>query len=237
MSAAGEGPAPAPGTLIVLEGAEGAGKTTQLRRLTAAFEQHHIPALHLREPGGTDVGEAIRGLLLDPARTLTPAAEALLFMASRAQLVADRIRPALAAGTTVLLDRFFLSTYAYQIVGRGLPEAELRAANQLAVGGLVPDLTILLDLPPELGMARAASRNGDGGPDRMERAGDTFHQRVGAAFRAFAGAAWQEAHPECGAIVRIDALGTEDEVFVRIAQQLAAVRPETFGVLIESHHP
>ncbi|MDB4883595.1 MAG: tmk, partial [Gemmatimonadetes bacterium] len=106
--------------LIVFEGGEGSGKSTQLRHLAAALAAHRVPHLTLREPGGTPLGTEVRRILLDPASDITPRAEALLFMASRAQLVEREIRPALARGETVLLDRFFLSTYAYQIAGHGL---------------------------------------------------------------------------------------------------------------------
>jgi dTMP kinase len=223
------------GALVIFEGAEGVGKTTQVRRLAARLDQLHLPYLHLREPGGTTDSEAIRQLLLDPLKTLVPAAEALLFMASRAQLVTERIRPALEQGTTVILDRFFLSTYAYQIAGRGLNEDHVRAANQLAVGGLIPDVTIFLDLPVQDGLARATARSErtQTQQDRMEQAGDAFHHRVDTAFRTFLTPAWQHDHPECGPIIRVDAGGSEDQVFTRITQALAAARPESFSRLAE----
>ncbi|MGI8546328.1 MAG: dTMP kinase [Gemmatimonadaceae bacterium] len=202
------------GALIVLEGAEGVGKSTQLSRLADALERSGVACVTLREPGGTAVGEAIRGLLLDASLAPSGSAEALLFLASRAQLVADAIRPALALGQTVLLDRFFLSTYAYQIAGRGLDEGQVMEANQLAVGGLVPDLTLVLELPRGAGLSRAAAR---GERDRMELADAEFHDRVEAAFSTFGNDAWQRGHPECGPIVRIDASGTEHDVAVAIS--------------------
>jgi len=219
------------GLLIVFEGAEGAGKTTQTRRLSAKLASLGFSCTVLREPGGTVPGERIRNLLLDPSHELTAATEALLFMAARAELVALEIRPALERGEMVLLDRFFLSTYAYQVGGRGLDETEVRGANQLAVQGLVPDLTFVFDLSSEEGMARADAR---GERDRMERAGDDFHHRVAAAFQHFLTPGWQGAHPECGPIVRLDASGTEEVVCDRLMTQLAAARPETFGALTES---
>lgn len=217
-----------PGALLVLEGAEGVGKTTQLRRLTSVLEHASVACITLREPGGTAVGEAIRGLLLDPSLAPSGSAEALLFLASRAQLVADAIRPALALGQIVLLDRFFLSTYAYQIAGRGLDEGQVMAANQLAVGGLVPSVTLVLELPGETGLSRAAAR---GERDRMELADTGFHHRVSAAFSTFANDAWQHAHPECGPIVRIDASGTEDEVAARISEAIVRHVAALAGVL------
>lgn len=215
------------GLLIVLEGAEGAGKTTQLRRLETHLREAGRDVVALREPGGTPLGTSIRELLLDTASEIAPAAEALLFMASRAQIVAGAIRPALAAGRIVLLDRFFLSTYAYQIAGRGLPEDEVRSANALATGGLVPDLTLVLDVDPEEGLSRARSR---GAPDRMERSGKEFHDRVADAFRTYLTGAWQAGHPECGPLVRVEAGGGADEaeVFRRMLEQLRRRWPETF---------
>ncbi|MGH7668463.1 MAG: dTMP kinase [Gemmatimonadaceae bacterium] len=201
------------GPLIVFEGAEGVGKSTQLRRLASWLESGGRVVHAHREPGGTPLGDEIRRLLLDPTSDIAPRAEALLFMASRAQLVEALARPALEAGHVVVLDRFFLSTYAYQGAGRDLPESEVRRANAVATNGLVPDLTLLMTLPVQEGLARAARR---GERDRIERNADDFHYRVSAAFAEFAGAEWQAAHPECGAIVTIDASGSEDEVFARV---------------------
>jgi dTMP kinase len=220
------------GALIVLEGVEGAGKTTQLRRLEARLVAAGVSCLAVREPGGTPVGDAIRELLLDPAWRIEPRTEALLFMASRAQLVREVIRPALERGTFVISDRFFLSTYAYQIAGRGLPEDDVRRANALATGALVPDLTLLLDLPIEEGFRRAGKR---GDPDRIERSGDAFHERVRSAFVQFATPSWQAAHPECGPIALVDASGLEDVVFGRIVDVLAARWPRTFAAPAGSH--
>lgn len=220
------------GRLLVFEGAEGVGKSTQIGLLLDALSEARVAHLALREPGGTALGDEIRRLLLDPARDDVAArAEALLFMASRAQLVEREIGPALARGDVVVLDRFFLSTYAYQIAGRGLPEAEVRQANDFATGGLVPDLTLFLELPPAEGMARAEAR---GGRDRMERSGDDFHGRVAAAFASFATPSWQAAHPECGPIARVDASGSESAVHERISTLLAARWPETFRTLSRS---
>ncbi|HVX39575.1 MAG TPA: dTMP kinase [Gemmatimonadaceae bacterium] len=213
------------GRLIVFEGAEGAGKSTQLRRLADWLGARGHDVVAVREPGGTIVGDEIRRMLLDPASDIVPRTEALLFMASRAQLVERQIRPALDAGATVLVDRFFLSTYAYQGVGRGLPEEELRTANAMATGGLVPDLTLLLTLPVDEGLARALKR---GEHDRMERAELAFHERVARAFETFATEAWQRAHAECGPIVLVDARGAADDVFARVLHVLGDRWPGTF---------
>ena len=216
----------APGKLIVFEAPEGAGKTTQLRRLDAWLSAKRVPHRAVREPGGTPIGDEVRRLLLAPHHDLTPRAEALLFMASRAELVQRVIHPALEQGEFVLCDRFFLSTYAYQVHGRGLPFDEVRTANALATGGLVPDVTILLTLRAADRRARAAAR---GAADRMEGAGDDFHERVEAAFARFASPDWQQAHPECGPIVDVDAAGSEDAVFERILAALATHWPFPFG--------
>jgi dTMP kinase len=208
------------GRLIVFEGGEGSGKTTQLRRLSAALAADGISHVCLRDPGGTPLGGEVRRVLLDRASDVVARAEALLFMASRAQLVEREIRPALDRRDVVLLDRFFLSTYAYQIGGHGLPEADVRAANAFATGGLVPDLTLLLSFPVADGLARAGSRAA--AHDRMEAMGATFHERVAAAFARYAEPAWQQAHPECGPIVAIDARDTEQQVTQRMMDALVA---------------
>jgi dTMP kinase len=217
------------GALIVLEGAEGVGKTTQARRLAETLRAAGIPCTSVREPGGTHLGEAVRAILLDGEHTPSPAAEALLFLASRAQLVADTIRPALARGEIVVLDRFFLSTYAYQVAGRGLGESAVRAANQLAIGDLVPDVTLVLALPSaEAGLERASAR---GARDRMEQVEGDFHARVAAAFDLYADEAWQDEHDECGAIERVSAEGTEDDVFARVAASVSRHIPALTDVL------
>jgi dTMP kinase len=215
------------GLLVVFEGAEGAGKTTQLRLLADWLGSRGRDVVAVREPGGTVVGDEIRRILLDPNSDIVPRTEALLFMASRAQLVEREIRPALESGAIVLLDRFFLSTYAYQGIGRGLPESDLRAANAIATQGLVPDLTLLLTMPVADGLARAVER---GERDRMERAELAFHERVALAFETFTTSDWQAAHPECGPIVLVDATGSEAAVFDRVLGTLRTRWPGTFPV-------
>ncbi len=214
------------GRLIVFEGAEGAGKTTQIRLLMERLKATAIPCVSLREPGGTAVGDDIRDIVLHQDEEITAATEALLFIASRAELVAREIRPSLEKGNVVLVDRFFLSTYAYQIVGRGLPEPEVRAANKLATGGLVPDLTLILDVHASHGLERADAR---GKRDKIERSGDDFHARVGEAFRQFTDSKWQHSHPECGPIKLIDGSGDEAAVQKRVVSALVAAFPKPFA--------
>lgn len=221
------------GQLIVFEGPEGAGKTTQLRLLEARLKDSSLEVLSLREPGGTSLGDSIRRIVLDLPDHMSHSAEALLFMASRAELVSREIDPALARGVVVLMDRFFLSTYAYQIYGRGLPEAEIRSANALATGGLVPDLTLVIDIAAAEGLGRASAR---GGHDRIERTGEEFHARVRDAFALFGRNDWQSEHSECGRIVRIDGQGEEDTVHDRVCQALARNLPQRFGMILE-HRP
>ena len=218
------------GWLVVFEGGEGAGKSTQLRRLAASLGAAGIAHRVFREPGGTPAGDRIRDLLLHSSEPLAPRTEAALFIASRAQLVAAELVPALERGEHVLLDRFLLSTYAYQVHGRGLPEAEVRAANRIATAGLVPDLTLLLTLAPSEGLARAGARSG---ADRIERAEAEFHERVATAFQRFSASDWQKEHPECGVIVAVDAAGSEADVETRLRDVLAARLP---GFLASTVH-
>jgi dTMP kinase len=222
------------GRLIVFEGGEGSGKSTQLRLLAASLTAAGTAHRCLREPGGTELGEEVRHLVLERDWKVTPRAEALLFMASRAQLVEREIRPALERGELVLLDRFFLSTYAYQVGGRGLPEADIRSTNRLATDGLVPDITLLLTFPVAEGLARAADRSS--AHDRIEWMGEAFHERVAAAFESFASPEWQRAHPECGPIVSIEAAGSERDVATRVRQALLARWPGTFPDIEASDH-
>lgn len=213
------------GALIVFEGAEGAGKSTQLRLLADWLGGRGRDVVAVREPGGTVLGDEIRRLLLDPSSDITARAEALLFMASRAQLVEREIQPALAHGAVVLVDRFFLSTYAYQGAGRGLPVSDLRVANAMATAGLIPDVTLLLTLPVAEGLARADRR---GERDRMERAELVFHERVAQAFDEFARPEWQRNHPECGPIALVDASGGEGDVLERVLTVLRSRWPASF---------
>jgi dTMP kinase len=210
---------------IVFEGPEGAGKSTQLRLMSEWLVARGREVLAVREPGGTVLGDEIRRILLDPVSDITPTAEALLFMASRAQLVERVLRTALEAESIVLVDRFFLSTYAYQGAGRGIPDEQLVAANRMATQGVMPDLTVLLDIAADEGLSRVARR---GAHDRIERATNAFHLRVAAEFRRFATPEWQQRHPECGAIAVVDARGSEGEVFGRIHEVLRQRWPASF---------
>lgn len=164
------------GKFIVFEGIDGAGKTTQMRLLAEVLESRGIPVLCTREPGGTSIGKRLRELLLDPAcRDITWRTEAFLYAADRAQHVTEKILPAIRRGETVLCDRFLYSTLAYQGRGRGLQEDFLLALNNLATGGLEPDVVILLDLPAGEGLRRVL---GDRRPDRLEVEKEDFFRRV-----------------------------------------------------------
>lgn len=173
------------GRFITLEGGEGAGKSTQARKLAAHLSACGIPVLVTREPGGSAGAERIRGLLLD-GQGFDPVAEAMLMFAARREHVVATIRPALEAGMWVISDRFADSTRAYQCHGQGVPGEVYRRLADLALEGLAPDLTLILDVPPEAGMARAAARGV--AADRYERLDTGFHARVRAGFLAIAAA-------------------------------------------------
>jgi dTMP kinase len=172
---------PQRGRLITLEGGEGAGKSTLLRGLEAHLRAQGVDLVVTREPGGTTVGEAVRGVVLDATNNeLCAEAELLLMFASRAQLVRQVIEPALAAGRWVLCDRFTDASFAYQGGGRGQPVERIEALEAWAALALKPDITLLLDLPVSTGRARAAGR---GEADRIEVEGDSFFERVRGAYR------------------------------------------------------
>lgn len=171
---------------ITLEGPDGSGKTTQSRLLAEWLQERGHSVLLVREPGGTSIGEQIRGILHDPAYTgMTPWAEVFLYAASRAQLVAEVIRPALAAGRIVLCDRYADSTLAYQGYGRGLDLNALRQILRLATGGLTPDLTFCLDISPEEGLSRRLKGGGEW--NRLDQETLDFHRRVRAGYLELAG--------------------------------------------------
>jgi dTMP kinase len=165
------------GTLITIEGLDGAGKTTLATALAGELQARGHRVQLLREPGGVEVSERVRALVKDPALTVAPRAEALLYAAARAQLVQQLLRPLLDEGSIVLLDRYVDSSLAYQGSGRRLPVEEIARLNDWATGGLRPDLTIVLDLPPESGLRRRARSL-----DRLEAEPTDFHDRVRAGF-------------------------------------------------------
>jgi len=196
---------------ITFEGPEGAGKSTQIRRLAERLEAAGDEVVLTREPGGTPLGEAIRGLLQHDAagEAPVPAAEAYLFAASRAQHVANLIRPALERGAWVLSDRFVDSSAAYQGAGREFEVGDILQLNALAVGGLMPRITFLLDISPE----DAADRMKDRAADRIESEARAFHERVRAGFLALA-------KNEPTRFCLIDATASEDEIAAQIDARL-----------------
>ncbi len=197
---------------MVFEGPEGAGKSTQIARLASRLEAAGHDVLLTREPGGTRAGDAVREVLLDPGQLIFPLTEFLLYSASRAQLVSEVIAPALAAGRDVVSDRFAAASVAYQGHGRGLDLDLVRQLNYEVTGGLKPDLTVLLDIEPELGLKRAAKRSSS---DRLEAAGLDFHRRVrdGYLTQARSDPSW----------VVLDATGPEDVVAGEVWRRVEAL--------------
>jgi dTMP kinase len=212
---------PANGKLITLEGGEGAGKSTVLAAIRAQLAAAGIDALVTREPGGTETGEAIRQVLLDPQRhgTLSAESELLLMFASRAQLVREVVQPALDAGRWVLSDRFTDASFAYQGGGRGQPFARIAELERWAAAGLKPDLTLLLDLPVDAGLARARGR---GPADRIELENIEFFERVRAAYRA-------RAQTEASRFRVIDAGKPLEDVLAQVETAIAAFVSEHGG--------
>jgi len=202
---------------LSFEGVEGSGKTTQVARLAERLGALGREVLVVREPGGTELAEAARRLVLDPGLQPGPAAELFLYLVARADLVARVVRPALERGGTVLADRFDLSTAAYQIAGRGLPAAAVRAANALATGGLEPDLVMVLDLDAHAGRARQQAQGK--ARDRIEREDADFHRRVAEAFREAGGPA----------IVHLRADRSPEAVHAEAWETLARRFPQIFS--------
>ncbi len=172
---------------ITFEGPEGSGKSTQIRLLAEFLRARGLSVEVVREPGGTPIGDQVRHVLHDTANTaMSPEAEVLLYSASRAQLVSQRIRPSLAAGRIVLCDRYADSTMAYQGYGRGLDLGMLAALTEIATGGLKPDLTLLLDLDVSAGLSRRRVRGEE--MNRLDLEAVAFHERVREGYRLLANA-------------------------------------------------
>lgn len=170
------------GLFITLEGPDGSGKSTQIEYLREYFHDRGIETVLTREPGGTEIGEKLRNIILDKGNSdMCDMAEALLYAASRAQHVSQLIRPALEEGKVVVCDRFIDSSIAYQGYGRELGEA-VRIINEFAVDGCMPDLTFLMEIPPEIGKSRIKSES----QDRLEQEKIEFHNRVYAGYREIA---------------------------------------------------
>lgn len=205
------------GFFITLEGGEGSGKSTQVPVVADFFRQRGYDVVCTREPGGTKLAEQIRSVLLtkDPDEDLCDKSELLLMYAARAQLVETLIKPSLAQGKVVISDRFDLSTLAYQGAGRGIPLAEIAALRQVAIGDFAPDLTLLLDVPVEVGMARMRAR---GKADRIEQAGTAFFERIRTGFREYA-----LSHPSEVALID----GTKE--LAQVSAQVEQVLTERLG--------
>lgn len=214
------------GTFITLEGGEGVGKSTQMRHLIARLQSRGIEAISTREPGGSPGAEILRDLLLSGMiKDLGPKAEAIIFAAARIDHIDHTIAPALAASKWVVCDRFADSTRAYQGVLGGLDPGFLRALERVTVGDTRPDLTLILDLPPEIGLARAAARRGAGqASDRFEGEGIAFHEALRKAYLAIAAAEPQRC-------VLVDADHSEEEVaqaiWDTVSYRLLESQPQT----------
>jgi dTMP kinase len=201
-----------PGSFITLEGPEGAGKTTQLKLLSRQLDQIGCKHIVTRDPGGTALGKQIRRILLNPENPVMPMTELLLYQADRAQHVDELIRPALEAGTMVLCDRYIHSTIAYQGYARGIDFDLIDKLNQMATGGLMPEITILFDIDSSAGLGRLHP----GGHDRLEREALEFHHKVRKGYNELA-----QRDPEKWAI--IDA-----------SKPLSVVQEELRGILVDN---
>lgn len=208
----GSGAVVSEGFFVTLEGIEGCGKSTQAHMLSEALGEHGLAVVLLREPGSTPIGDRIREILLDREHgTMAGETEALLYAAARAQMVAERVRPALDAGRVVVCDRFVDSSIAYQAFGRGLPRDFVFDVSHWATGGLTPDLTLLLDLPVREGLARATRT----ACDRIEAESEEFHERVREGYLALA-------DEEPSRIVTVDASGPVEAVAEKVSALVLA---------------
>ncbi|MED4954904.1 dTMP kinase [Paenibacillus macerans] len=207
------------GLFITLEGGDGSGKTTVMAEVAQVLEQHGVPYMTTREPGGIEIAEKIRDIILNPQHTAMDArTEALLYAASRRQHLAEKVEPALARGVSVLCDRFIDSSLAYQGYARGLGIQEVLNINMFATQGRFPDLTFYLDIEPEAGLARIAAGQGRK-VDRLDMESTQFHRKVREGYLRIA-----EMYPE--RIRRIDASQGQDEVAADIRSQLSAFLKE-----------
>jgi dTMP kinase len=208
------------GFFIVLEGPEGSGKSTLIAPLVDRMRECQVDPVIVREPGGTRAAEIARQALLDPEHPVGPLSELFLYLAARADLVHTVIKPALTSGRVVLSDRFALSTEAYQMAGRGLDGDLVRAANRAATQGITADLTLILDLSPELGLARQVA--GGKRQDRLDRESADFHRRVVEYYLAVRG-------PE---VRHLDGRLPPDQLLQAAWSEIRTAAPERFPVTV-----
>jgi dTMP kinase len=207
------------GTFIVVEGPEGSGKSTLVTGLSQRMLERGIDPVRVREPGGTPVAEAVRLALLDPKHQVAPIAELFLFLAARADLVARVIEPALAEGKVVIADRFAMSTDVYQGRARGIDQSLVHMANESAVAGVVADITLVVDVPADVGLQR--QRAGGLVLDRLDQEDIDFHQQVAEAYLAASG----------HGVVHLDGVVSAEALLEASWEVLAASASETFGVV------
>lgn len=202
---------------ITFEGCEGVGKSTQIRLLAEELERRKIPFVLTREPGGSSIAESIRRIILDAGNSeMDDLCELFLYLAARAQHLKDIVRPALAEGKVVICDRYIDSTFAYQGYGKGLNANMVEALNRAAIGDLVPDLTLFLDLPPEYAFSR---KGGPDREDRLELLAQSFHEKVYAGYLEIF-------EREPNRFVRVDASGSKQETHAKVLELI-----QRYGIL------